>query len=60
MAALPPIDFVAFAKAWGAEGYRCERAEDVRSVIHAALSAPGTVLVEAVVDATRSPQNRTN
>jgi hypothetical protein len=38
---LTPIDFVAFAKAWGAEGFRCERPEEVRSAIQAALNSPG-------------------
>ena len=30
---LPPIDFVAFAHACGADGFRCERPEEVRSAI---------------------------
>ena len=30
---LSPIDFVAFARACGAEGYRCERPEEVRPAI---------------------------
>jgi hypothetical protein len=34
---LPPIDFVAFARACGADGFHCERAEEVRPAIQAAL-----------------------
>jgi pyruvate dehydrogenase (quinone) len=52
---LPPIDFVAFAKACGAEGFRCERPEEVRSALQAALSYPGVAVVEAVVDAEEKP-----
>lgn len=48
---LAPIDFVAFAKACGADGFRCERPDEVRSAIQAALNAPGVAVVEAVVDA---------
>ena len=43
---LAPIDFVAFAKACGAEGYRCERPEDVVPAIKSALKSPRTALVE--------------
>jgi pyruvate dehydrogenase (quinone) len=52
---LPPIDFVAFAKACGAEGYRCEREDEVRSTIQRALNSPRPALVEAVVDANEKP-----
>jgi pyruvate dehydrogenase (quinone) len=52
---LAPIDFVAFAKACGAEGFRCERPEEVRSAIQAALNSPGVAVVEAVVDAEEKP-----
>jgi pyruvate dehydrogenase (quinone) len=52
---LGPIDFVAFAKACGAEGYRCERVEEVRPAIQAALSSPRPALVEARVDADEKP-----
>jgi pyruvate dehydrogenase (quinone) len=31
---LAPMDFVAFAKACGADGFRCERPEEVRSTRH--------------------------
>ena len=53
--ALSPIDFVAFAGAYGADGYRCERPEEIRSVIQAALRSPKAALVEAVVDGDEKP-----
>ena len=46
---------VAFAKACGAEGFRCERPDEVRSAIQAALNSPGVAVVEAVVDAEEKP-----
>jgi pyruvate dehydrogenase (quinone) len=52
---LAPIDFVAFAKACGGEGFRCERPEEVRGTIQAALNSPGAAIVEAVVDAEEKP-----
>lgn len=52
---LAPIDFVAFAKACGADGFRCERPGEVRSAIQAALSSPGPAIVEAFVDAEEKP-----
>jgi pyruvate dehydrogenase (quinone) len=52
---LAPIDFVAFAKACGADGFRCEKPEEVKSVIQAALNSPGVAVVEAVVDAEEKP-----
>jgi pyruvate dehydrogenase (quinone) len=52
---LAPIDFVAFAKACGAEGFRCERPEEVRGAIQAALNSPGVAVVEAIVDAEEKP-----
>jgi pyruvate dehydrogenase (quinone) len=52
---LAPIDFVAFAKACGAEGYRCERPEDVVPAIKSALESPRTALVEAIVDPNERP-----
>jgi pyruvate dehydrogenase (quinone) len=53
--ALAPIDFTAFARACGADGYRCDRVEEVRSVIHSALNSPRAAIVEAVVDADEKP-----
>src|SRR3954447_14364461 len=52
---LPPIDFVAFAKACGAEGYRCTRPEEVRTAIESALRSKRAALVEAVVDPDEKP-----
>jgi pyruvate dehydrogenase (quinone)/pyruvate decarboxylase len=52
---LPPIDFVAFAKACGADAFRCERPNEVRPAISAALRSPKTALVEAIVDANERP-----
>jgi pyruvate dehydrogenase (quinone) len=54
---LSPIDFVAFARACGAEGYRCERPEEVRPAIRAALSSPRPALVEALVDPEEKPSD---
>jgi pyruvate dehydrogenase (quinone) len=53
--ALSPIDFVAYAKACGAEGFRCTRPEEVRPALQAMLAAPGAALLEAVVDADEPP-----
>jgi pyruvate dehydrogenase (quinone) len=58
--ALAPIDFVAFAKACGADGFRCDRAEDVRPAVQAALASPNAALLEAVVDAEEKQPSRTN
>jgi pyruvate dehydrogenase (quinone) len=52
---LAPIDFVAFARACGADGFRCTRPEEVRPAIQAALSSRKPALVEAVVDADEKP-----
>jgi pyruvate dehydrogenase (quinone)/pyruvate decarboxylase len=52
---LPPIDFMAFARACGAEGYRCTQPDEIRPTLAAALAAPGLALVEAVVDANEKP-----
>ena len=54
---LSPIDFVAFAKACGAEGFRCERPEEVRPAIAAAFASKRPALVEAVVDAEEKPSD---
>jgi pyruvate dehydrogenase (quinone)/pyruvate decarboxylase len=42
--ALAPIDFVAFAKACGADGFRCEHPDDVRPAIEATLQSPRAAL----------------
>jgi pyruvate dehydrogenase (quinone)/pyruvate decarboxylase len=52
---LPPIDFVAFARACGADGFRCERPDDIRTAIQSALRSSGAAVVEAVVDANEKP-----
>jgi pyruvate dehydrogenase (quinone) len=52
---LAPIDFVAFARACGADAFRCERPEEVRPAITAAFKSPRAALVEAVVDAEERP-----
>jgi pyruvate dehydrogenase (quinone) len=52
---LTPIDFVAFAKACGADGFHCERPDEVRNAIQAALNSQGAAIVEALVDAEEKP-----
>jgi pyruvate dehydrogenase (quinone) len=52
---LSPIDFVAFARACGADGFRCERPDEVRPAIQAALRSSRPALVEAVVDPEEKP-----
>jgi pyruvate dehydrogenase (quinone) len=52
---LAPIDFVAFAKACGADAFRCERPDEVRTAISAALRSPKPALVEVLVDAAERP-----
>ncbi|BDV01480.1 acetolactate synthase [Thermodesulfomicrobium sp. WS] len=43
-------DFVALAKAYGAEGFRVERAEDVEPVLRKAFDYPGPVFVDVRVE----------
>lgn len=52
---LPPIDFVAFATACGADAFHCEEPHEVRPAIRAALASAKPALVEAVVDANEKP-----
>ena len=52
---LQPIDFVRFAEACGAIGFRCERPEEVRSALEAMMLADGPALCEAVVDPFEPP-----
>ena len=52
---LPPIDFVAFAHACGAEAFRCERPDEVWPAIQSAFRSSRPALVEAVVDAEEKP-----
>jgi pyruvate dehydrogenase (quinone) len=52
---LAPIDFVTFAKACGADGFRCANPTEVRPAIEAALRSSRAALVEAVVDPDEAP-----
>jgi pyruvate dehydrogenase (quinone) len=52
---LGPIDFVAFAKACGADGFRCATAAEVRPALTSALQSPKAAVVEAVVDPDEPP-----
>jgi pyruvate dehydrogenase (quinone)/pyruvate oxidase len=52
---LQPIDFVRFAEACGAAGFRCERPEEVRAALEATMRAEGPALCEAVVDPFEPP-----
>jgi pyruvate dehydrogenase (quinone) len=52
---LGPIDFVAFAKACGADGFRCATAAEVRPALTSALRSPKAAVVEAVVDPDEPP-----
>jgi pyruvate dehydrogenase (quinone)/pyruvate decarboxylase len=52
---LSPIDFAAYAKACGADGFRCEHPDEVRPAIQAMLASPRPALLEAVVDANEPP-----
>src|SRR6185369_10043634 len=52
---LEPIDFVAFAQACGAAGFRCTKPEEVRPALEATLLADGPVLCEATVDPFEPP-----
>src|SRR5579871_636955 len=52
---LAPIDFVAFAKACGADGFRCATPGEVRGAIAKTLASPRAALLEAVVDANEPP-----
>ena len=53
---LSPIDFVAFARACGADGFRCERPEEVRPALQAAFASSRAAVVEAIVDANEKPR----
>lgn len=54
---LSPIDFVGFAHACGADGYRCEEPQEIRPAIEAALRSPRPAVVEAIVDPDEKPAN---
>ncbi len=53
---LHPIDFVKFAEACGGAGFRCERPEEVRPTIEAALQSKQPAIIEAIVDPHEPPQ----
>jgi pyruvate dehydrogenase (quinone) len=53
--ALPPIDFVTFAKACGADGFRCDRPENVRTAVQTTLASPRAAVLEAIVDVEEKP-----
>jgi pyruvate dehydrogenase (quinone) len=46
---------LAFAKACGADGLRCDRRGEIRPAIAAALRSPRAALVETIVDAEEKP-----
>src|SRR6185503_15591237 len=52
---LEPIDFVRFAEACGAIGFRCEKPDEVRGALEAMMLADGPALCEAVVDPFEPP-----
>jgi pyruvate dehydrogenase (quinone)/pyruvate oxidase len=52
---LEPIDFVRFAEACGAIGFRCERPDEAHSALEAMMLADGPALCEAVVDPFEPP-----
>jgi pyruvate dehydrogenase (quinone) len=52
---LEPIDFVKYAEACGAIGFRCETPDEARPAIEAMMLADGPALVEAIVDPFEPP-----
>jgi pyruvate dehydrogenase (quinone) len=52
---LHPIDFAAFARAVGAHGFTIEDPKDCGAILDQALSVPGPVVIEAVVDPLTPP-----
>lgn len=52
---LHPIDFAAFARACGASGFTIEKPEECGSLLDQALSTPGPVVIEAIVDPFEPP-----
>jgi pyruvate dehydrogenase (quinone)/pyruvate oxidase len=52
---LEPIDFVKFAEACGAIGFRCETPDEARPALEAMMLADGPALVEAIVDPFEPP-----
>jgi len=52
---LAPIDFVAFAKACGADGFRCSSPGELKAAIQATLHSPKAAVLEASVDVNEKP-----
>jgi pyruvate dehydrogenase (quinone) len=52
---LQPIDFAAFARACGAQGFSIERPEECGRMLDEALNTPGPVVIEAIVDPHEPP-----
>ena len=52
---LHPIDFAAFARACGGDGFTIERAEECGEILDRALSTPGPAIIQAVVDPFEPP-----
>jgi pyruvate dehydrogenase (quinone) len=52
---LEPIDFVAFARACGASGFRIEDPATCGEILDRALATPGPVIVEAITDPNELP-----
>jgi pyruvate dehydrogenase (quinone)/pyruvate oxidase len=52
---LQPIDFVAFAKACGGNGFHIEDPAECGRIVEEALATPGPVIIEAVVDPFEPP-----
>ena len=52
---LAPIDFAAFAKACGGDGFKCVRPGEVSAAIRATLRSPRTSVLEVLVDADEKP-----
>jgi pyruvate dehydrogenase (quinone) len=52
---LQPIDFAKAAEAFGVTGYTLERPDEAESILREALSHPGPVVVQCVVDPNEPP-----
>jgi pyruvate dehydrogenase (quinone) len=52
---LAPIDFVAFAKACGADGFRCTHPAEVKTALQSTLRSPRAAVLEVLVDANEKP-----
>jgi pyruvate dehydrogenase (quinone) len=52
---LAPIDFVAFAKACGADSFRCTHPAEVKTALQSTLRSTRTAVLEVLVDANEKP-----